>query len=140
MKRVLVFLVLVHGIAFGSQNTSNLAYVNARLIVEPAFVPPLTEQLTLTFVDLQGRGAVEIALREDIKTSSYTGTRGGIQGKAVLHPEGTFLMLVPKGEYRILVRRVPMPNAATDRYYVKSISLYSLDIITPSISLKKHSS
>lgn len=119
----LLFATLQGAVAGAGRTT-----VRGRFSMEPVYAAPLPDTFTLVFVNESGRAVVSLDLNENVRGSSYTGSQGEVR----LRSDGTFDLLVPRGEYRILLRRFPNPDAKPGanaiRYYVKSFRTGETDL------------
>src|SRR5215510_9595107 len=122
-----LFLVMLLALTPAPAQLGPLVDVSGRIVVEPAYPPLLGQVFTLTFVNSQGRAIVEVTLRENARTLRMTSLRGAISAETPLRSDGTFLLSLPQGEHRLIVKREPGPNAPL--YYVKSVQAGGRDLL-----------
>jgi hypothetical protein len=127
MKPGLVALLLLGFVpAYLGQGSSSS--VQGRIIVEPTYPASFAEELSLTFTDVDGRAVVDVIVSERVKTTSFRGRSGDVK----LQKDGTFQLLLPNRELRLIVRQRSVPRDAstqTDTYFLKSAQAGGLNLL-----------
>jgi len=118
----------------------NLTPVAGRIVVEPTLPTPFPEEITVVFADAQGRAVADITLSESIKTTNFRSTRGGVSGEVRILADGTFTLMLPRGEHRLILRRRPNPRAGQSsnlaEFYVKSVQAGSTNLLEKLLVVK----
>jgi hypothetical protein len=122
---MLAILTLIAGIpsVFARQGNrpENWIDVVGHIVVPGTFPLFSPDEITLTFVDRQGRSIGDLTISGSTKTTSYTpSARGGLSGEVRLLDGGRFLLKVPPGEHRVLVRLRPSAKSNSPAYFVKA--------------------
>ena len=126
MKPGLVALLLLGFVpAYVGQGPTS---VQGRIVVEPAYPASFAEELSLTFADVEGRGLVDVIVSERVKTTSFRGSTGEVK----LQKDGTFQLILPSRELRLIIRQRPVPRDAStqpDTYFLKSAQAGGLNLL-----------
>ena|SRR5688572_26607871 len=126
MKPGLAALLLLGFVsAYFGQGVSS---VQGRILVEPTYPPSFGDELSLTFTDVEGRALVDVVVSERVKTTSFRGSRGEVK----LQKDGTFKLILPSRELRLIVRQRSVPADAsiqTDTYFLKSAQAGGLNLL-----------
>jgi hypothetical protein len=97
----------LHG---GQGFLQDLTAVPGRIVVEPTLPSPFPEEIKLVFADAYGRAVADITLSAN-KATSFSFVRGGVSGEGRISTDGTFNLLLPRGEYRLILTHRPNPLA-----------------------------
>ena len=124
----------------GRQGMLSLTPVHGRIVVEPTLPTPFPEEITLVFADAQGRAVADITLSESIRTTNFRSTRGGVSGEVRILADGTFNLMLPRGEHRLILRRRPNPrtgqSSSLAEFYVKSVQAGSTNLLEKPLVVK----
>ena len=115
----------------------NLTPVPGRIIVEPSLPSPFPEEITLVFADTYGRVVADITLSESTKTTHFG---PGRSGEVRILADGSFYLLLPRGEHRLILRRRPNLRVAQSSsladYFVKSVQAGSANLLEKPLVVK----
>ncbi len=137
---VLVTFVSALSLAFG-QGFGLTSEVRGRIVVAGPFPVRFPDEITLMFVNDRGQTVADMTINGNVKTTSFTsgGGRGAILGDIHISEDGKFLLRLPPGEHRVLVRLRPGAKSNATTYFVKGVQSGSIDLAEKPLAVNRSS-
>jgi len=130
---LLALVVLASSALGGLGALQNLTPVPGRIIVEPGLPSPFPEEITLVFADTYGRVVADITLSASTKTTHFEPGPRVFSGEVRILADGSFYLVLPRGEHRLILRRRPNLRVAQSSsladYFVKSVQAGSANLL-----------